>query len=235
MPSATINSSAQGSILTGTASTGIHFVWKDCVLAPNGIVQTSSVANQQDIGPWVVAARSGNNFRLGRTFCYFDTSAYAGTITALSLDFGSSGTSGINDYIVCESYAFNNGNSGTLSPGEFDRNSGWDVNTALSGQQSFVGGLNTVTLNGSAVALANGGLLNLVLIDYTYDYPDSAPGVGTHYGTINVGTSFQLDITYTTASGFDSINGTTYTGLSQVNSVNRTGFGIIDEINSIQA
>jgi len=229
----TLSSQAQGSINTGTPSTGAHYTWKDCVDAPNGLVQTSNVSNQQDIGPWVIVGRSSTTYRLGRTFCYFDTSAYAGSITALDLEFGVSSVGGMNDYIVCESYAYSGGTTNTLSPTDFDRGNSWDPSTALSNSQTFVGGLNTVSLNASAVSLANGGTLNLIIIDYDYDYPDTAPGSGNYYGTINVGTSFDLEVTYTT--GFDSINGITYTGLSQVNSTNRTGIQAIDEINSIEA
>jgi hypothetical protein len=233
MATVTLSSVAQGSILTGTASTGIHNVWKDAVLAPNGIVQTTTVSGQQDVGPWGIAGRSGTQYRLARTYCYFDTSSYLGTITGLSLEFDTDGASGISEYIVCESYAYSNGTTTTLAGGDFDRLNSWDPSTNLSNNNSFAVGSNSATLNASAVSLANGGTLNLVIIDYDYDYPDTDPGTGTYYGTMKVGSALDLVVTYT--AGFDSINGTTYTGLSQVNSVNRTGIQPIDEINSIQA
>ena len=226
MPTASINSSGRGSIKSGNLAG-----WSTARSASTGTVQTTTVSNQIDVGMRTSIARAGNQYDLGRTYYWFDTSAYAGTITAIDLNFFTGNNNGIGDIIVCESFAFANGTTSFPVATDFQIFVKWDPGNTLSNPVPFSGNTGmSFALNSNAVTLANAGKLNLIIVEYDHDWNDVSPVNNSYWGSVYVGSNASITVTYTASGwGYDindvtnstitSINGTAKTSITKVNDV----------------
>lgn len=214
MATATVNSSGRGSIRTGA-----HAAWYDTRWAVSGLVQTTTVSSQIDVGNRVIIARAGNQYYLGRTYYWYDTSAYAGSITGITLNFFTGNNNGIGDIVVCESFAFANATTTVLAATDFEIEAKWDPANTLCSPVPFTANTGmSFALNSNAVTLANTGALNLVIVEKDHDLDDVSPGTSSYWGSIAVGSASSITVTYN-AWGHD-INNVSNADIAQVNNVN---------------
>lgn len=237
MALATVTWNAKGNITSGLPGGPLYPLnnWTSTRNANDGLVYQTSHLNNPQIGTVVLSGRGSNSYRIGRVFGWVDVSAYAPNITAIDLKIPWGTSNGINDFIICESFAFANGTSTTLTGTDMDIASSWDVGITYCGAQSYAASsTQTVTLNSTAITAANANtLLNFIIIQEDYDYQNLDPGLGSlpanDYGTFNYSVAAQADITYTSGYAND-VNGVTSANIGKVNGVDT---GDIDKINGI--
>lgn len=167
--------------------------------------------------------RSGIIYNLARIFAIFDTSAYAGTITAVDLVFYSLGSPNTSmDVIAVESVAYGNTPTGPLTPTDYSAINWAQTYTA----QTAIPTAGTYVLTGNAnlVALANTGTANIAIINGSYDQQNIDPA-GQPWTEIyldideqNLATTF-LDVTYTPAGYGNDVNGVASANISSINAV----------------
>ena len=156
------------------------------------------------------SGKGGGLYYVGRTFLFFDLSGINGTITAMSLKVtGATNTTAVVS--TMKSTAFGGSGGSDLVAADFDN---WspDSPTSYNNGTSWSTGLNTITMNSTAVSDANtNSYLNVVLVERYNDSEDVAP---TSDVTKQSGVTFQnssspiyLDITYTPSGYGNNVNG----------------------------
>lgn len=164
---------------------------------------TSSTAYNQAVYVIFSSGKGGGLYYVGRTFLFFDLSGVNGTITAMSLKVtGDTNTTAVVG--AARSTAFGGSGGSDLVAADFDN---WSPSspTAYNAGTSWSTGLNTMTMNSTAVSDANtNSYLNVVLVERYNDLEDSEP---TSDVTKQSGITFEnssspiyLDITYTPAA-----------------------------------
>lgn len=236
MPTVTANWNAKGVITSGLPGGPLYQIqtWPDARQANDGLVYQTAMTHNPQIGQVVLAGRGANSYRIGRVFGWVDVTAYAPNITAIDLNIPWGASTGINDFIICQSFGFSNGTSTTLSGPDMDINSMWDIGNPFCAQQTYAASsTQTVTLNAQAVAAANSVTnLNFIIIDYDYDYQNLDPAFGgvpaNYYGTFNYSVNATADITYSSPGYGNDVNDV---ATANIGKINDTGTANISEVN----
>jgi len=201
MATTTVTASKQA-----TAAKNAQSSWaaaRDATSADSVTNYTTSTSVLDGVYVIFASGKGGGLYYVGRTFLFFDLSGINGTITAMSLKVtGNTNTTAVVG--AARSTAFGGSGGSNLVAADFDN---WSPSspTAYNSGTSWSTGLNTMTMNSTAVADANtNSYLNVVLIERYNDLEDSEP---TSDVTKQSGVTFQnssspiyLDITYTPAS-----------------------------------
>ena len=208
-----------------TAAKNAQSSWtaaRDATSADTITNYTSSGSDNQAVYVIFASGKGGGLYYVGRTFLFFDLSGVNGTITAMSLKVtGDTNTTAVVG--AARSTAFGGSGGSNLVAADFDN---WspDSPTAYNAGTSWSTGLNTMTMNSTAISDANtNSYLNVVLVERYNDLEDSAP---TSDVTKQSGITFQnssspiyLDITYTPAGYGNSVNGVGSSSIANVISV----------------
>jgi len=201
MATTTVTASKQA-----TAAKNAQSSWtaaRDATSADTITNYTSSGSDNQAVYVIFSSGKGGGLYYVGRTFLFFDLSGVNGTITAMSLKVtGDTNTTAVVG--AARSTAFGGSGGSNLVAADFDN---WSPSspTAYNAGTSWSTGLNTMTMNSTAVSDANtNSYLNVVLVERYNDLEDSEP---TSDVTKQSGITFQnssspiyLDITYTPSS-----------------------------------
>lgn len=237
MPTVTANWNAKGVIISGLPSGPSYPLnsWFATRQVQDGLAYQTTFMSNPQIGQVVLSGRGANSYRIGRVFGWVDISAYAPNITGIDLNIPWGTSTGINDFIICESFAFNNAASTTLTGTDMAIGTSWDVNVAYSVQQTYTQNtIQAVTLNSTAVAAANasGVALNFIIIDYDYDYQNFDPAFGgvpaNYYGEFDYALNATADITYTIPGYGNEVNDVASANIGKIND---TGTANISEVN----
>ena len=179
------------------------------------------------------SSRGGSDtYRVSRSFMWFDTSGITGTVSAATIKIrGYSQSSGT--IIAVKSTAFGGDGGTALAAGDIDAMPGWTTGASAAGNvtnysSQVTSGWSTSGYNNlsgtSALGsdMQNNNVVIICLMDYTYDYLNSAPtanqtkAVG-HYWTDYSGTSRDPYIEYTLATGYaNSVNGVASANIGKV-------------------
>jgi len=225
MATATIGVSQIESIRSGFFST-----WLGARNAASGTINTQPYS--EDVQIYYVSGARGVNYQVSRIFAIWDTSAYAGSITACDIELDSLGQGGnVLDVIPIESGAYGGLPAGPLSPSDFSFiNYAQTYSTATSwagiGPISFTGNVNLT-------ALANSGIVNICFVDQTYDLNNVDPFGGfSSDDWSDVSNSLVrniLRITYT--SGYThTINGVPGADIGSMNGVSSGDLGTVNGV-----
>jgi len=225
MPTATISTSQIESIRSNYFST-----WLGARNAASGIINTQPYS--EDVQIYYVAAGRGVTYQVSRIFAIWDTSAYAGSITACDIELDSLGQGGnVLEVIPIESGAYGNSPSGPLSPSDFSF-----INYAqtYSGAVSWPGpGIIPFTGNANLIALANTGTVNICFVDANYDLNNIDPYTGfssDDWGDVSSNLARNiLRITYT-AGYSHTINGVPGANIGSMNGVPSGNLGTVNGV-----
>ena len=186
---------------------------------------------------WVAqqAGRSGIIYNLARIFAIFDTSAYAGTITAVDLYFYSLGSPNLfMDVIAVESVAYGGSPTGPLTPTDYSAMNPAQTYTAQTSIPTAGTGM-VLAGNANLVALANTGTANIAIINGSYDQQNIDPG-GSPWTEIyldideqNLATTY-LDVTYTPSGYGNDVNGVASANIASVNGVATANIASINSV-----
>lgn len=206
---------------------------RDATSADSVTNYTTSTSNNQGIYVVFASGKGGGLYYVGRTFLFFDLSGINGTITAMSLKVtGDTNTTAVVG--AARSTAFGGSGGSNLVAADFDN---WSPSspTAYNTGTSWSTGLNTMTMNSTAVSDANtNSYLNVVLVERYNDLEDSAPTTDV---TKQSGVTFQnssspiyLDITYTpSATGYgNTVNGVGPSSIANVIGVSTTSIASVN-------
>ena len=237
MPTVTATWNAKGVIISGLPSGPSYPLtnWFATRHVQDGLAYQTPFMSDPQIGQVVLSGRGGNSYRIGRVFGWVDVSAYAPNITGIDLNIPWGASTGINDFIICESFAFGNASTTTLTGTDMAIGTSWDVNVTYCFQQTYAqNSTQTVTLNSTAVAAANasGVALNFIILDFDYDYNNFDPAFGgvpaNFYGDFNYTVAATADITYSLPGYGNDVNDVSFSDMSKIND---TGTANISEVN----
>ena len=239
MPTVTANWNAKGVIISGLPGGPSYPLtnWFSTRQVQDGLAYQTSFMSDPQIGQVVLSGRGSNSYRIGRVFGWVDVSAYAPNITGIDLNIPWGTNTGINDFIVCESFAFGGATSTTLSGPDMAIGTSWDVNVAYSTNYTYTQNtIQNIALNSTAVAAANasGVYLNFIIIDFDYDYQNFDPAFGgvpaSYYGDFNYSLNATADITYNLPGYGNDVNNVASADIDQINGVDTAD---IDQVNGI--
>lgn len=228
MPTVTANWNAKGVIISGLPSGPSYPLnnWFATRQVQDGLAYQTVFMSNPQIGNIVLAGRGANSYRIGRVFGWVDVSAYAPNITGIDLNIPWGANVGFNDFIICESFAFGNASTTTLTGTDMAIGTSWDVNVAYSTNITYTQNtIQSVTLNSTAVAAANasGVALNFIILDFNYDYANFDPAFGgvpaNYYGEFDYAVNATADITYTLPGYGNNVNGVASANIGIVNGV----------------
>jgi hypothetical protein len=196
--------------------------WTTTRTAPAGTIQPPP--STKDAWIYQASGRSGIIYNIARIFAIFDTSAYAGTITAVDLYFYSLGSPNIfMDVIAVESGAYGGSPTGPITIGDYSFINWAQTYTAQTPIPTAGTGM-VLAGNANLVALANSGVANIAIINGSYDQQDIDPG-GSPWTEIyldideqNLPTTF-LEVTYTPSGYGNDVNGVASADISSINGV----------------
>ena len=150
-----------------TAAKNAQSSWaaaRDATSADTITNYTSSGSDNQAVYVIFASGKGGGLYYVGRTFLFFDLSGVNGTITAMSLKVtGDTNTTAVVG--AARSTAFGGSGGSNLVAADFDN---WspDSPTAYNAGTSWNTGLNTMTMNSTAISDANtNSYLNVVLVE----------------------------------------------------------------------
>ena len=221
-----------------TAAKNAQSSWtaaRDATSADTITNYTSSGSDNQAVYVIFSSGKGGGLYYVGRTFLFFDLSGVNGTITAMSLKVtGDTNTTAVVG--AARSTAFGGSGGSNLVAADFDN---WspDSPTAYNTGTSWSTGLNTMTMNSTAISDANtNSYLNVVLVERYNDLEDSEP---TSDVTKQSGITFQnssspiyLYITYTPAStGYgNNINGIAAADIAAVVGIDTADISLVNGV-----
>ena len=189
----------------GTINSGIQTGWASARDATSGTAATTGATEQEAISVYAFAGRGATQYRVHRSFFWFDTSAITTTVSSATLKLRFNTTrQGNANAIAVKSTAFGGNGGSTLSDSDFD---------ALDMETTYTSEINTsntstytsITLNATArTDMQNNDYLILALINYDYDYNNVAPEDATTKVKVTfadqTGTSTDPVIDYTAAT-----------------------------------
>ena len=196
-------------------------------------VVTSGTTNK-DIWVKLLLGSRGASYWLSRAYVWYDTSAYAGSITALEINVTSiSNASNPIDVICVPSTAFGNNTTSTLSLSDYG-----SINFAVAYSSNTAwqntSGTWQLTLNAAAVTAANTGKIGISIINENWDYQDVDPNVGISFDwwdTIDYTNPGKFSLATTYSSGYgNAINGVLAANIGQVNGILTADIGSINGI-----
>ena len=231
MATTTVTASKQA-----TAAKNAQSSWtaaRDATSADTITNYTSSGSDNQAVYVIFSSGKGGGLYYVGRTFLFFDLSGVNGTITAMSLKVtGDTNTTAVVG--AARSTAFGGSGGSNLVAADFDN---WspDSPTAYNAGTSWSTGLNTMTMNSTAVSDANtNSYLNVVLVERYNDLEDSEP---TSDVTKQSGVTFKnssspiyLDITYTPTGYGNNINGIAAVDIAAVVGIDTADISLVNGV-----
>lgn len=161
----------------GTISSGIQSDWESAREATSGTVSSTTGATEQDaISVYAFAGRGATQYRVHRSFFFFDTSGISNTVSSatLKLRFGTT-REGSANAIVVASTAFGGDGGTALVDGDFDA---LDFGTTYTSEidTSNTSTYTSITLNATALSdMQNNDVLIIALINHAYDYNNEPP------------------------------------------------------------
>ena len=161
----------------GTISSGIQSDWESAREATSGTVSSTTGATEQDaISVYAFAGRGATQYRVHRSFFFFDTSGISNTVSSatLKLRFGTT-REGSANAIVVASTAFGGDGGTALADGDFDA---LDFGTTYTSEinTSNTSTYTSITLNATALSdMQNNDVLIIALINHAYDYNNEPP------------------------------------------------------------
>ena len=206
--------------------------WANARGATTGTLGGSSDATGDNgVAVYGFAGRGATQFRIHRSFFFFDTSGITGTVSEATLKIRFLGTR-LNDAnaIVVKSDAFGGDGSSALAADDFNN---LNFSTAYSGEidTSNTSTYTNITLNSTALTdMQNNDELIIAIINYDYDYSNVEPSAGNNQVSITFadqsGTSTDPRITYTEATGYShDIMGLAAASIGKVNTVATANVG----------
>ena len=206
--------------------------WANTRGATTGTLGGSSDAfGSNAISVYRFAGRGATQFRIHRSFFFFDTSGITGTVSSATLKILFGGTRlGDANAIAVKSTAFGGDGSSALAADDFNN---LDFSTAYSGEidTTNVSSYTNITLNSTALTdMQNNDELIIAIINYDYDYSNVEPSAGNNQVSITFanqsGTSTDPRITYTEATGYShDIMGLASANIGKVNTVATANVG----------
>ena len=216
----------------GFVSNSSEFGWSSArdAATGNSIQNQSTSTNTAQVAVAYASGSKGSSWDVKRQFLAFNVTAYQTgyTITSLKLYYlpttstqGSSGT-GMKMALI-QSTAQGNANA-DLTTADFDS---FSMNDYAANDGSTdntwrdLAVLSSVDLNATAITAITGtGYLKICIMEYLYDYPDSAPGsVLSINGSANFNTVPYLSFTATPEGYGNDIIGVGYSDIGEVISV----------------
>jgi hypothetical protein len=184
MSTTTVNATYQGycRLTTNFYFSDWVFDVRDAPTATTAVTYTTNTTTDQALQAYEIFSRLGTTGVCSRTFLFFenlDTAVGGGIITAATLRvFGGSSGDLLNTVTVKGDAWGSNGSDGNLNTGDYG-----DLDFATPYSNELYGwnlnAYNDFELNSSAIDdMNNNGYLNIVVIDYDYDYLGVSPGVG---------------------------------------------------------
>jgi hypothetical protein len=202
MPEITANTS-DGDIFSATT-----VGWSNTRSASTGTLGGSSdVLGDSAVSVYGFAGRGATQFRIHRSFFFFDTSGVTGTVSAATLKILFGGTR-LNDAnaIAVKSTAFGGDGSSALVADDFNN---LDFSTAYTGEidTSNISAVTDITLNSTALTdMQNNDELIIAIINYDYDYSNVEPGAGSNQVSLtfadNSTSTKRPRIDYTLSTGY---------------------------------
>tara|TARA_B110000977_G_C11059965_1_gene485577 strand:+ start:870 stop:1580 length:711 start_codon:yes stop_codon:yes gene_type:complete len=196
-------------------------------------VVTSGTTNK-DIWVKVLLGSRGTSYWLSRAYVWYDTSAYAGSITSLEINVNSISNSSVPIDVICvPSTAFSNNTTSTLSLSDYGS---MNFAVAYSSTTSWQNTTGTwqIPLNAAAVTAANTGKIGISIINENWDYQDVDPNAGFSFDwwdTIDYSQPSKFSLATTYSSGYgNTVNNVAPTSIGQINLVNSAD---ISQINGI--
>ena len=178
---------------------------------------------------------AGNTYRVIRSFMWFDTSGITGTVSAATIKIrGYNQNSG--SIIAVKSTAFGGDGGTALAAGDIDAMPGWTTGASAAGNVTnystqiasgwSTGGYNDLASTSDLRSdMENNNVVIICLMDYTYDYLNTAHTTNTSkgigfYWTDYGGTSRDPYIEYTIATGYgNAVNRITPSNISKINGI----------------
>ena len=206
--------------------------WANARGATTGTLGGSSDATGDNgVAVYGFAGRGATQFRIHRSFFFFDTSGITGTVSeaTLKINFQNQRQNDANA-IAVKSDAFGGDGSSALAADDFNN---LDFSTAYSGEidTSNLSTYTNITLNSTALTdMQNNDELIIAIINYDYDYSNVEPSAGNNQVSITFadqsGTSTDPRITYTEATGYShDIMGLASANIGKVNTVATANVG----------
>lgn len=161
----------------GTISSGIQSDWESAREATSGTVSSTTGATEQDaISVYAFAGRGATQYRVHRSFFFFDTSGISNTVSSATLKLKFLTTrEGSANAIVVASTAFGGDGGTALADGDFDA---LDFGTTYTSEidTSNTSTYTSITLNATARSdMQNNDVLIIALINHAYDYNNEPP------------------------------------------------------------
>lgn len=161
----------------GTINSGIQSDWESAREATSGTVSSTTGATEQDaISVYAFAGRGATQYRVHRSFFFFDTSGISNTVSSATLKLKFLTTrEGSANAIVVASTAFGGDGGTALVDGDFDA---LDFGTTYTSEidTSNTSTYTSITLNATARSdMQNNDVLIIALINHAYDYNNEPP------------------------------------------------------------
>ena len=226
MPEITANTS------DGDIFSAITVGWSNTRNASTGTLGGSSdISGDSAVSVYGFAGRGATQFRIHRSFFFFDTSGVTGTVSAATLKILFGGTR-LNDAnaIAVKSTAFGGDGSSALVADDFNN---LDFSTAYTGEidTSNISTVTDITLNATALTdMQNNDELIIAIINYDYDYSNVEPGAGNNQVSLtfadNSTSTKRPRIDYTLSTGYShDIMGLAAASIGKVNTVATANVG----------
>tara|TARA_B100001059_G_scaffold83511_1_gene81603 strand:+ start:3072 stop:3758 length:687 start_codon:yes stop_codon:yes gene_type:complete len=205
--------------------------WANARGATTGTV-TSNSANADVVIAFHTAGRGSSDFRVTRTFMYFDTSGINVTLADATLKLYGHTTTPSADIIVVKSTAFGGDGGTSLAAGDMDS---FDDSTPYSSEfTSFASNtFNNISLNATALAdIKNNDAFIICIMEHDHDFQNSAPS-NTNKSAYwknqnNSTTSLRPDLVWNGLVGYShDVCGLAAANISKVNSLATAGVGKI--------
>ena len=161
----------------GTINSGIRSDWESAREATSGTVSSTTGGTEQDaISVYAFAGRGATQYRVHRSFFFFDTSGISNTVSSATLKLKFLTTrEGSANAIVVASTAFGGDGGTALVDGDFDA---LDFGTTYTSEidTSNTSTYTSITLNATARSdMQNNDVLIIALINHAYDYNNEPP------------------------------------------------------------
>jgi len=204
--------------------TGPNSSWSAVRDASTGTLggSASDASESFAAGAAIFSGRGASTYKVWRSFFHFDTSGITGTLSAGTLKLYFSNDAGNGNIIIIKSDAFTGGSDALVSA-DFNN---LDFSTPYSAEVDTTStGLTSITLNATALAdIKNNNDFKFAVVNYEYDYNDTAPSSGSNYVGIRFanysGTSSDPQIDYTVQTGYaNDVIGVATGSIGKVNGV----------------
>tara|TARA_R100001079_G_scaffold87890_1_gene50563 strand:- start:40 stop:732 length:693 start_codon:yes stop_codon:yes gene_type:complete len=209
--------------------------WSDVRDASTGSSSgRTSTNNFRGVASEHASGRFGATFTIVRSFFEFDTSGISSTPTDATLKIYGRSTFGTTGNVI----VVKGSQDGTLSTNDFDA---LDFSTAYSAQVTSwsSSGYNNITLNSTALGdIASESTFKVALINYDFDYSDSAPSLGTvrrngvrYNEDTTAGSDPILSVTEAAAAGYGhKVFGVAAGSIGKINGVATANVGKVNTV-----